>query len=215
MLVILTGVFSIVGVVVGYCIKLMSDLLIKHQERSNTLEKLIIKKRLSAYEEIISVVRHASIATADFINNTILLQPSILFRFDSYDKWLVDFTIIYSKASHLIDRELDYKLWVFENYITTLDQVYFTKVREIIASSDIPEQIEQEKLSAIGYIVYSDFRKLTSDIVEEASKFYSTGIFRTDFKPSTIRITEYSPPNDFTQLALFSRQRELKTIIEH
>ena len=121
--------------------------------------------------------------------------------------------MIYVKSSHLIDSELDYKLWVFETYITNLDQVYLTKVRQISSSSDTPEQIEQEKLSAIGNIVWDDFRKLTSDIVEEASKFYSSGIFRVDFRPSTIsRRSTPSLPKDFTQLALFSRQNELKAI---
>ena len=212
---ILVGVLSLIGVVLGYCIKLASDLLIKNQERRNTLERLIIEKRLSAYEEIVALVRHASIGIAiDVINNEIILQPSIFYTLKSYDEWLASFITTYDRNSHLIDHELDYKLWVFQNYITYLDQVYFSKVREIAASSDNPEQLESEKLSMIGKIVYDDFRKLTSNILEEASKFYSIGIYRAEFLPSTIRNVQYSPPSNSTQLALFSRQRELREITE-
>jgi hypothetical protein len=210
----LVGILTLTGVVLGYCLKLASDTVIKNQERRNALEKLIIEKRLSAYEAIIALVRHASIATADMINNSLALCPSIMLNLESYDKWLADFVITYGRNSHLIDHDLNYKLWVFQNYITNLDQVYFSKIREIVNSSNDREQLESEKLSLIGRVVYDDFRKLTSDILVEASRFYSTGIYRSEFLPSTIGNVQSSLPADFTQLALFSRQRELREIIK-
>jgi len=58
-------------------------------------------------------------------------------------------------------------------------------------ASSSPEQLESEKISMIGRIVYDDFRKLTSDIIEEASKFYSIGIYRAEFLPATIKNVQY------------------------
>ena len=213
MIPVLVGSLTLIGVVLGYCPKLASDVVIKNQERRNALEKLIIEKRLLAYESIIALVRHASLSIADIANNSIALYPAIMLNFELYDKCLADFIPTYGRNSHLIDHDLDYKLWVFQIYITNLDQVYLTKIREIVNSSSNPEEIESEKLTLIGRIVYEDFRKLTSDILAEASHFYSTGIYRSEFLPSTIRNVDYSPPADFSQLALFSRQREIREII--
>jgi hypothetical protein len=204
MLVLLTGILSILGVIAGYFVKLLSDLFIKHQTRLNTLEKLIIEKRLYAYEEIIGLVREASIGIADGItDNKIILQSSILDTLERFDGWLTRFIAAYSRNTYLIDYELDYKIRIFMNYIANLDQVYFTKIRTGLDKANNAEQLEREKRSRIGRIVYDDFRKLSSDIVGEASKFYSTGIFRRDFRPSTIGTIEYIPPMILPSLLYF------------
>jgi hypothetical protein len=217
---------TILGAIGGYLLKYIVDTFLKDpskhivdmffkdpRERINIHEKLIIEKRVAAHEEIIGLVGHANRGIAKTTNSEIALYPSILRDINTFDEWLEKFVTTYVKTPHLIDRDLYFKLWTFNDYIIKLNQVYLTKVREIVASSDNPERIEQEKLSAIGHVIFEDCQKLTRDILEEASKLFRTGHPITMFIPSTIRSDQYALPNDFAQLALFSRQKELREIV--
>jgi hypothetical protein len=214
----LSGLFGILGIIIGYFTKIFSDLLIKHQERRNNLEKIIIEKRLAGYEPIISMVRSASLGIGTFDSSVVTIQPYILNNLEGYYEWYHKFLDVYSSVGHLIDRDLDYKLWLLQNYLYNLERVLNNMLIMRNSYKESNEDIEKvknyesTKLIRIGEIVYPDMRKLTTDILEEASKFFSSGIYRTEFTPSTIRVSEYSFPEYFTKLALFSRGEELQSM---
>ena len=75
------------------------------------------------------------------------------------------------------------------------------------------EEIKSEefaRLFRIGEIIYPDLKKLISDILKEAGKFFSSGLYKRKYTPSTLLNTaEYAAPEYFTHLALFSRGGEL------
>lgn len=208
----LSGAFSFLS---GYLVKLGVDLIVKHQERRNSLEKMIVERRLCAHEDIINIVRSASTGMGIFQDNDVILQPAILYSLETFYEWQHKFINAYQGIRHLIDRELDYRLWIFHNYLYNLDRLlnFMLIMRDTSGKSE--EDIEKIKahesarLIRIGEVIYPDMKKLTSDVLEEASKFFSTGIYETKFMPSAILVTEYSLPEYFTKLALFSRGKEL------
>jgi hypothetical protein len=215
----LSGLFGILGIVAGYFIKVFSDLLIKYQERRNILEKIVIEKRLSAHEKIISVVRSGSIGMGIFQDSEVMIQPYVLNSLEEYYDWYHKFLNTYLAIGHLIERDFDYKLWLFQNYLYNLDRILNNMLVMRNTHSKDNEDIERvgsyesAKLIRIGEVIYPDMKKLTRDILEEASKFFSSGIYKIEFTPSTIQVREYSFPENFTQLALFSRGEELRNML--
>jgi hypothetical protein len=161
--------------------------------------------RLSAYEEIIVIAGQAGRSASKTKE-----YSSIFCDINTYDKWLDKFLAIYDKTLYLTDNELGLKLWIFYSYIFEVNSLYMTRIRETVNSSDNAEQIVQEKLHAIGHIVFEDFKKLTRDILMEASKLFRTDMNVKPFIPSTI--SSYDLPKDFTRLALFCKEKELKKI---
>ena len=131
---------------------------------------------------------------------------------NTYNKWLDTFLTIYDKTRHLTDKELGLKLWIFYNYIFDLNSLHISKIIEIVDSSDNAEQMAQEKLHAIGCIIFDDLQNLTRDILVEASKLFQTDMPVRTFIPSTISISKYVLPNNFTELALYCKEKELKKI---
>ena len=198
-----------IGVVVGGTIPLVGSLLAKRAERLNELSKLIAEKRLAAYEEVITTVRFASIAAGSLEGKQFTKIPVILCYPERFDTWMIEFVAISRRVSHLIDADLSYELWVFQNYLHFLCE-HLDKCR------DAEGKISNTKtVGAIGEIVYKDFLQLTSRIIEQASKFFSTQIYRSRFEPSTIQKLEGPSvlPRYFAQLALISKKEEILRLI--
>jgi hypothetical protein len=208
------------GGVLGYFVKVISDLLVKYQERRNNLEKVITEKRLSAYEQVNSIVVSASVSMMLFQENPKSIHPAILYDLETFYEWHHKFVNTYIAVRHLIIHDLDHKLWLFNNYFHNLDRI----LNHILVMRDTPHMKEKDmetikahesaKLTRIGEVIYPDIKKLTLDILAETSKFFSTGIYETKYTPSTIANIEYSVPEFFTQLALFSRGQELLSIAQ-
>jgi hypothetical protein len=111
------------------------------------------------------------------------------------------------RVTHLIDRELDHKLWIFQNYL-----LYLGEALDRFTGTD-GKYSDPERAKLFGTIVYNDFRQLTSAILEEASKFFNKRIFHSQFTPASISTKDYKLPENFSKLALFSKTEEINRLL--
>jgi hypothetical protein len=205
---ILIALLSLGGVIVGSTLTTISNYIQKRQERKAQLHKLLAEKRIEAYEDILANIKWCIIAVGIWKDGEFVKYPQVFTNSDQFSQWYVDFAVITRRSSHLIDRELAYKIHVFNNYLVNLNN------RLDYFRDEHGQFHDNEKAQMFGALLYEDFRKLTSDILEEASKFYSSGIYSDKFVPSMLKEKDFDLPSDFTGLALFTKVAEMHKLLE-
>lgn len=205
---ILNALLPFTGLIIGSLITWLITKQTKRQEWRTEVNKQLIEKRISAYEEIIAVTKNVAIGGGETVDNTLIKYSLIVSINEYYSEWSLNFKIISTKYSHLIDSELSNQLTIFNNYLGYLDD-YLGHWR-----TDDNEILNEDKLKKIGVILYEDIQKLTSNILEEAGRFYSKAIYDESFEPSTINRKEFKLPENFRDLALFSKRDDILQIID-
>ncbi len=198
---------SLGGVLLGSALTILGNYIQKRQERNTEVHKVIIQKRVEAYEAIMASVKHCIIAVGIWKGDEFIKYPHIFTDAEQFDHWYVEFGLINRRAAHLIDKKLSNKLHIFNNYLVNLNN------RLDYFRDENGQFRDNQKAQLFGVILYEDFRKLTSDILEEASKFYSTGIYKGKFKPSTLDESDTDLPDDFVKFALFSKNDEMHKLL--
>lgn len=201
------ALISLGGVFLGSALTILGNYIQKRQERNTEIHKVLTQKRVEAYEAIMASVKHCIIAVGVWKDNEFIKYPQIFTNAEQFDQWYVQFGLINRSVAHLIDKKLAYKLHIFNNYLVNLND------RLDYFRDENGQFWDNKKAQLFGAILYEDFRKLTSDILAEASKFYSSGIYRHKFEPSTLDESESDLPEDFIKFALFSKNKEMHKLL--
>jgi len=180
----------------------------KTQEWRTEVNKQLIQRRLDAYEQIMEATKGIAVAGGSVENGEFIKYHLIVTNSDYYDVWSMKFMAASSRFSHLIDNYLSFELTKFNNYLAYLSD-YLEHW-----NAEGKTEITEEKLKLFGQIIYEDINKLTSDILEASGNFYSKSIYKESYEPSTINREEFSLPDDFKNLKLFSEKEKIKRLIE-
>jgi len=203
---ILVAVISLGGVVVGSGLTLLGNFIQNRQEKNAQIHKLITEKRVQAYEDILAITKYGALAVGVWENNQFIKYPGIFTDASQYDDWYANFALIAARSSHFIDQHLSYKIYLFNNYLVNLNN------RLDNFRDDQKQFRDNRKAQLFGALLYEDFRKLTSDILNAATNFYASGIYTDKFVPAKLEDNTDLPP-DFMQLALFSKLPEMREIL--
>jgi hypothetical protein len=181
----------------------------KRQERKAQAYKLITEKRIAAYENIIGIVKTASLGAVRIENGERLSCPMIfLFEAKEYGSWFAHYVETTRNVTYLVDYKLNHKLLNFFNYLHYLEE-YIKPLR-----GENGKWKNEEIVKKLGTIIRQDFDKLTSEIEAEISKFFSSTIFKEKFVPPTLTQIKYELPEDFSELALFKKEEDIKRLLE-
>jgi hypothetical protein len=113
----------LVGVIVGSTITIVGNLLMKRQERKAQAYKLITEKRIAAYENIIGIVKTASLAAVRIEDGERLSCPMIfLFGAKEYGSWFAHYVETTRNVTYLVDYKLNHRLLNFFNYLHYLEE---------------------------------------------------------------------------------------------
>jgi hypothetical protein len=205
---ILIALLSLVGVIVGSTLTTLGSYIQKRQERKAQLHKLLVEKRIAAYEDILANIKWCIIAVGIWRDGEFVKYPQVFTNSDQFNQWYVNFAMITDRTSHLVNRELANKIHIFNNYLVNLNN------RLDYFRDEHGQFHDNEKVQMFGALLYEDFRKLTSDIIEEASKFFSSGIYSDKFVPSSLNEEDYDLPSDFMELALFTKTAEMHALLK-
>lgn len=173
------ALMSLSGVLVGSLITFMGNLIQKRIERNSQIHKLISEKRFEAHESLIASVRWCQISLGEIKNERFVKYSQIFMSAKDYDNWYVGFNLVQNRFSHLWDKRLDEKLHIFKTYLANLNNL-LNELRD-----ENGEFINQELINNIGEILHNDILSLSRSVLREASRFYSTEIYWSKFKPST------------------------------
>lgn len=206
----LPSLLTLGGVLIGGVMALAGNLLVKRQERRGQLHKLIGEKRLNAYEEIMVAARMVVYAAGKIEDGKIERSPVILRDIEAFDAWFRNLVSIYMRVSHLVDKSTAARLMRLQNYLHNFEYSVLARLRG--ADGKVADTALVEK---VGVIVCYDFFKLGSDIVEAASRFYSSDIYNDEFVPSIVDREERKAAKDIFDLALFRRESEINDILTH
>ena len=204
---ILNSLLPLIGIIIGSTLTWLITKHTKRQEWRTEVNKQLIEKRIAAYEEVISITKGAVIGGGEIINGVWCKYPLVLADSENYSNWSANFIFMTGKVSHLIDKDLSNKLGYFKNYLVYLDDYLGNW------ESNKEESVDSNKLKRVGVIIYEDFQKLTSDILESAGKFYSQTIYNESFEPATIIKEEFTLPEEFKNLVLFEKKQDILHII--
>lgn len=201
------GLLPITGIIIGSVLTWLITRSTKRQEWRIEVNKQLIQMRIAAYEDLMSVTKGAVLASGDTNHGYLRRYPFIFDDVERYTDWTTRFTLMTGRVSHLIDSTLSSKLTNFQNYLAYLD--------EFLGNwNDSKEStISSANLKKIGELLYEDFRKLTSDILEDAGRFYSESIYNERFEPSTMHKKPYVLPDYFQKFALFTQQNEIRKLV--
>ena len=203
---ILVALISLGGVLVGSGLTLLGNFIQKRQEKSSQIHKLITEKRVQAYEDILAITKYGAVAVGIWENNQFIKYPGVFTDANQYDEWYANFALVAARSSHLIDQDLSYKIYVFNNYLVNLNN------RLDHFRDDQKQFRDNHKAQLFGALLYEDFRKLTSDILNAATNFYGSGIYADKFEPAKLE-DNTDLPADFMELALFSKIQEMRQIL--
>ena len=210
----ITSLLPLVGVLLGSSIAILGNYLSKKQERNSQIFKLLIDKRIDAYEKILGVTQSIKLSIFKVENDKKISCPMILAKqAKDFDYFYLHLIEAIRNNGHLIDNKLNYKTMNLRNYLDNLYQ-YLKDLRGEDGEWKNPEIVEK-----LGYFLSEDFRKLTSEIEIEISRFFSKDIYRTNFRPSTLDKSlmkeEIDIPADFLDLKLFKNEKEIEKLISN
>lgn len=209
---ILIVLLPLVGVIIGSLITFSGILLSKRQERKSQIYKLLIEKRIEAYEKILTITKSFQLGIFKIENDEKISCPMVM------AKGAKDFTSLFlhfieatRHHNHLVDIDLRRKTMNFYNYLVNLDQ----HLKQF--KTEDGEWKDDKIVEQLGYMLSDDFVKLTSEIEVEISKFFSSKIYDSKFKPSTLHIDlnkkETNFPPGFLELILFKKEGEIEKLL--
>src|SRR5438128_1156230 len=97
----------LIGVIIGSAMTFIGGLLSKRQERKAQVYKLLIEKRIAAYERIYDVTKSFQLGTYKVVDGEKLSRPMVLAKdANSFNHFFLHFIEATRNNKHLIDSEL-------------------------------------------------------------------------------------------------------------
>lgn len=207
------ALISLSGVLVGSIVTFVGNLIQKRFERSSQVHKLIAEKRFEAYENLVASIKWCQISVGEIRNDRYVKYSQIFQSTEDYDNWYVNFSLIQSRFSHLWDKNLAEKLYIFRTYLANLNNLL-----DELRDKD-GKFIDQSLVHEIGETLHEDIQKLCSSTSKEASKFYSTEIYASKFKPSTLFYDSKDDGSEafsvVSNMLLYSMRPEIRSLINN
>lgn len=208
---VLIALISLGGVFVGSLITFLGNLIQKRVERNSQIHKLISEKRFEAYESLVASVKWCQISVGEIKGERYVKYSQIFASANIYDEWYVGFNLIQNRFSHLWEKKLDKRLHIFRTYLANLNNL-LDELR-----NENGEFVNIHLVNEIGEILHKDIQNLCGGILKEASKFYSTEIYSSKFKPATSFYDEREDGttsfSEVSKMLLYSERPRIRELI--
>ncbi len=183
---------TLVAVVIGGLMTLASNYLLKKREIRLQLAQNLMKKKIDAYDELLSHVRFGNLLAASESGDGSLVKYPVIFQDENgFEEWECKFIITVRRVFHLIDADTYEACFAFQNYLLNLD-----KLTGGLKGTTAIKRITPE----LGAKLLPDFKMYIGRIENCCYHFYRKGIYSLRINPPDLRNTDKSSEIIFIEL---------------